>query len=53
MLEPTAAIQTSIDFIDALQRLQSGMPQDALHRLERGFQQQEWILLRGSKTCSH
>ena len=45
----------SIGVIDpaALQRPLIGMTQQALHRLERGFQQQEWILLRGAKTCSH
>ena len=45
----------SIGVIDpaALQRPLIGMTQQALHRLERGFQQQKWILLRGAKTCSH
>ena len=37
----------------ALQGLLSGMTQDALHRLERGFQQQEGILLGGGKSGSN
>ena len=37
----------------ALQGLLRGMPQDALHRLERGFQLQEWIFLGRGKSGSN